>query len=78
MIISPILKYSRRFLFVNVMKCEFFMLCILIGRVLCVFQIFEYNDNPFSMTDRIYSSFLYCYSLHGRHVFVGLCFLIIN
>nr|YP_011001031.1 cytochrome c oxidase subunit 3 [Mastophorus muris]WPN85867.1 cytochrome c oxidase subunit 3 [Mastophorus muris] len=80
MINSHILKYSRRFLFMNSSKCEIFMLiCILIGGGFVCFQVFEYNNNPFSITDSIYGSVFYIGTgLHGSHVLIGVCFLIIN
>nr|QRZ60653.1 cytochrome c oxidase subunit 3 [Spirocerca lupi] len=80
MVNSHILKYSRRYLFLNSFKCEVLMLvCIMIGAGFVCFQIFEYSHNPFSFTDSIYGSIFYVGTgLHGSHVFVGVCFLIVN
>nr|YP_009127933.1 cytochrome c oxidase subunit III [Gongylonema pulchrum]AIY56387.1 cytochrome c oxidase subunit 3 [Gongylonema pulchrum]BAV82717.1 cytochrome c oxidase subunit III [Gongylonema pulchrum] len=80
MINSHILKYSRRFLFLSDLKCEIFMLlCIFIGGGFVCFQAFEYNNNPFTFTDSMYGSVFYIGTgLHGSHVIVGVCFLVIN
>nr|BAV81418.1 cytochrome c oxidase subunit III [Litomosoides sigmodontis] len=77
---SQILKYSRRYLFVSFVNCEFFLLvCIFIGGGFLCFQYYEYCGNCFVMNDSVYGSVFYLGTgLHGLHVFVGVCFLIIN
>nr|ASS35184.1 cytochrome c oxidase subunit 3 [Thelazia callipaeda] len=77
---SQILKLSRRFLFINIDFCEVLMiLCIFIGGGFVCFQFFEYNNNPFTFSDSVHGSIFYTGTgLHGMHVFVGVCFLVIN
>nr|BAV81396.1 cytochrome c oxidase subunit III [Acanthocheilonema viteae] len=77
---SHILKYSRRFLCLNVSNCEvFLLLCIFIGGGFLCFQYYEYGSNCFVMNDSSYGSVFYIGTgLHGFHVFIGVCFLIIN
>lgn len=77
---SQILKYSRRYLCLNVFDCEFFLLLgIFIGSGFLCFQIFEYGGSCFSMSDCVYGSIFYLGTgLHGFHVFVGVVFLVFN
>nr|ALG63677.1 cytochrome c oxidase subunit III [Onchocerca volvulus] len=77
---SQFLKYSRRYLCLNSSKCEEFLLvCIFIGVGFLCFQFYEYNNNSFVMSDSAYGSIFYMGTgLHGLHVFVGVCFLIVN
>nr|YP_003734891.1 cytochrome c oxidase subunit III [Setaria digitata]ACZ44415.1 cytochrome c oxidase subunit III [Setaria digitata] len=77
---SQILKYSRRILCLNSSNCEIFLLlCIFIGSGFLCFQFYEYNNNSFVMNDSIYGNIFYVGTgLHGFHVFIGVCFLLIN
>nr|NP_694908.1 cytochrome c oxidase subunit III [Brugia malayi]AAN17809.1 cytochrome c oxidase subunit III [Brugia malayi]QTZ19038.1 cytochrome c oxidase subunit III [Brugia malayi] len=77
---SQVLKYSRRYLCLNVNKCEnLLLLCIFIGSFFLCFQFFEYSHNCFVMNDSIYGSVFYIGTgLHGSHVLIGVCFLIVN
>nr|AOP18647.1 cytochrome c oxidase subunit III [Dirofilaria repens] len=77
---SQFLKYSRRYLCINSNKCELFLLLsIFIGSGFLCFQFYEYSNNCFVMNDSVYGSIFYVGTgLHGSHVFVGVCFLIVN
>nr|WGC93663.1 cytochrome c oxidase subunit III [Mansonella perstans] len=77
---SQILKYSRRFLCLNMLNCEYFLLiCIFIGSFFLCFQYYEYTNNCFVMSDSVYGNVFYIGTgLHGMHVFIGVLFLIFN
>lgn len=77
---SQFLKYSRRYLCLNVPNCEMLMLiCIFIGSGFLCFQYYEYCHNCFVIRDSVYGSVFYIGTgLHGFHVFVGVVFLFIN
>lgn len=54
-------------------------LSILLGFVFLFLQIYEYNDAYFNISDGVYASTFYMLTgLHGCHVLVGVCFLIVN
>lgn len=54
-------------------------LSILLGFFFPFLQIYEYNDAYFNISDGIYASTFYMLTgLHGCHVLVGVCFLIVN
>lgn len=80
MINRQVLKYSRRYLCLNNSKCEVFLLvCIFIGAGFLCFQFYEYRSNSFVISDSIYGSIFYIGTgLHGSHVFIGVCFLLVN
>nr|YP_010332250.1 cytochrome c oxidase subunit III [Tetrameres grusi]UNY39749.1 cytochrome c oxidase subunit III [Tetrameres grusi] len=80
MINSQILKCSRRYLCYNIMLCEVLMVvCIMIGGGFVCFQIFEYGNNSFTFLDSVYGSVFYIGTgLHGGHVLIGVCFLLVN
>ncbi|VDN85957.1 unnamed protein product, partial [Brugia pahangi] len=75
-----VLKYSRRYLCLNINKCEnLLLLCIFIGAFFLCFQFFEYTHNCFVINDRIYGRVFYIGTgLHGSHVLIGVFFLVIN
>lgn len=51
---------------------------ILLGFIFEVLQIFEYYSAAFNITDGIYGSTFYTLTgLHGLHVFLGACFLLV-
>nr|WCS40528.1 cytochrome c oxidase subunit III [Gilpinia sp.] len=55
------------------------MLTIMLGIIFSMFQWFEYNEAPFTMTDSIYGSTFYISTgFHGIHVLIGTTFLLIN
>lgn len=80
MINSQFLKYSRRFLCMNVYWCEIFLLfCIFVGGGFLCFQFYEYRNSCFIMGDSVYGGIFYIGTgLHGLHVFFGVCFLFVN
>lgn len=80
MINSQFLKYSRRYLCMGLINCEFLLLfCIFIGSFFLCFQYFEYSNNSFVINDRIYGSIFYIGTgLHGLHVLIGVFFLLFN
>nr|WAP90824.1 cytochrome coxidase subunit 3 [Neofoleyellides sp. XM-2022] len=77
---SQILKYARRYLFLNNFFCEIFLLMsIFIGGGFVCFQFFEYNNSPFTFLDSIYGNIFFIGTgLHGLHVFLGVCLIIIS
>lgn len=79
-IISHILKYSRRYLCLNLANCEsLLLLCIFLGSFFLCFQSFEYYDNCYVINDGIYGNLFYIGTgLHGLHVFTGVLFLLLN
>nr|WDY84685.1 cytochrome c oxidase subunit III [Gilpinia sp. 1 GYN-2022c] len=55
------------------------MFTIMLGIIFSMFQWFEYNEAPFTMTDSIYGSTFYISTgFHGIHVLIGTTFLSIN
>ena len=55
-----------------------FALTILFGSVFLFHQVLEYFLCPFNIADGVLgSSFFALTGLHGLHVFIGICFLII-
>ncbi|VDM17920.1 unnamed protein product [Wuchereria bancrofti] len=72
-----VLKYSCRYLCLNINKCEnlLLLLCIFIGGFF--FFVFSYSDHCFVMNDRIYGRVFYIGTgLHGSHHMI--CLLIID
>lgn len=51
---------------------------ILLGIIFTIWQVYEYQTAPFSISDTVYGSiFFLTTGFHGFHVFVGTCFLIV-
>ena len=49
---------------------------IILAAIFTGFQVIEYIEAPFTITDGIYgSTFFMATGFHGFHVFVGTCFL---
>lgn len=73
-----LLKYSKRFLLINRIKCEFIIfLSLIIGGGFISFQVFEYRHIAFSISDSVYGCiFFRGTGVHGTHVFIGVCFLL--
>lgn len=54
-----------------------FLFTIVLGSVFIFFQLIEYFDSAFDISDSVYSStFFLLTGLHGMHVFVGASFII--
>lgn len=54
------------------------LLTIILGIIFTLFQLYEYYNSPFSLTDSIYgSTFFITTGFHGLHVIIGSTFLIV-
>ena len=55
-----------------------FLITICLGFFFVILQMFEYYEAPFSFSDSVYAcSFFMLTGLHGCHVLVGACFILI-
>lgn len=54
------------------------VLTLILGLLFLLFQLYEYITAPFTISDGIYGSTFYMTTgLHGLHVFVGFCMLVV-
>jgi cytochrome c oxidase subunit 3 len=55
------------------------LFCIILGILSTLFQLYEYREAPFTMSDGIYGSVFYLLTgFHGLHVIIGTIFLFIG
>lgn len=75
---SQLVKYCRRLLSNNNSDCLLvIIICIFVGVGFVCFQLFEYSNLYYSICDSTFGrTFFLGTGLHGRHVFVGVWFLI--
>ena len=58
---------------------EGLLLTIFLASIFTLFQVYEYNHSPFTMSDGVYgSTFFSLTGLHGFHVLIGTIFLTVN
>jgi len=55
------------------------ILTIYLGGIFSLFQVFEYKEAPFSISDSSFgSTFFIATGFHGLHVIIGSTFLVIS